>query len=363
MLQSSRAASNVKAQASKHIAPSPNSNPNLKNIAKTKQQPTVSKSVHERKLPASGKISRLIVRPAAQVKAARPPRPLTLGPYHELHDHVFIPGDSQTLGLPSGNRLGFADIGSKKSEQTWLFFHGTPGSRLGCHAISRYCVERKVRLIGLDRPGYGLALYDPNCSTSMLEWIRDVDSFVKHLELGPFKILAASGGAPYALTAAYHFPKTELLKTAIMCGDTHPDFHRSSIPMKVRINDYLNRFSPFDPDRRIVMEERPKPKNPTEQWLRDNALLSAEERTQDLYGVNNDDITRNRSWGFKLKDIDANPLMWYHGTLDTNTSEDAAQETVQAIGSTASIKSFPGKDHFTVQSRENWRSLLRWLRK
>ena len=58
----------------------------------------------------------------------------------------------------------------------------------------------------------------------MLDFIRDVEHLLDYRGVQVFKILSVGGGGPYALAAAYHFPKHRLKKTSIMCGISHPNF-------------------------------------------------------------------------------------------------------------------------------------------
>jgi len=58
----------------------------------------------------------------------------------------------------------------------------------------------------------------------MLGFIRDVKHLLDYRGVQVFKILSVDREGPYALAAAYHFPKHRLKKTSIMCGISHPNF-------------------------------------------------------------------------------------------------------------------------------------------
>jgi hypothetical protein len=80
-------------------------------------------------------------------------------------------------------------------------------------------------------------------------------------------------------------------------------------------------------------------------------------------GFNNDFKLVGRPWGFELEDIDANQIRWYHGSLDVNTSSDAARATMSVINhSRKSFIEVPGKDHYGVQA-EKFRESMEWLLK
>ena len=61
----------------------------------------------------------------------------------------------QTFALPDGRLLGFAEYGYP-SGKPLLFFHGFPTSRLEASSGDDAARRRKLRLISIDRPGYGL---------------------------------------------------------------------------------------------------------------------------------------------------------------------------------------------------------------
>lgn len=60
----------------------------------------------------------------------------------------------QMLQLPDGRTLGFAEYGSAEG-QVLVYCQGYPGSRLEAAALSPHAAEARVRVLGLDRPGFG----------------------------------------------------------------------------------------------------------------------------------------------------------------------------------------------------------------
>jgi pimeloyl-ACP methyl ester carboxylesterase len=61
-----------------------------------------------------------------------------------------------------------------------------------------------VRIISPDRPGIRDSMFDPN--RTLLDWPPLLAEFATHLGIDRFKILAISGGAPYAYAAAWMIP-------------------------------------------------------------------------------------------------------------------------------------------------------------
>lgn len=81
-----------------------------------------------------------------------------------------------------------------------FYFHGWPASRLEAGLIPGL----KVRLLALDRPGYGRS--SPQPGRTLLDWPRDVAAVADRLGLDRFYVVGLSGGAPYAAACAYALP-------------------------------------------------------------------------------------------------------------------------------------------------------------
>lgn len=109
------------------------------------------------------------------------------------------PTDSQTLRLKDGRTTGYATYGPSTGKPI-LFFHGLPSCRLE-PASSIDAIERAdVRLIALDRPGFGLSTFAPK---SISDYVHDVEQVSQILELETYGVLGGSGGGPFALACAW----------------------------------------------------------------------------------------------------------------------------------------------------------------
>ncbi|KAF1833084.1 hypothetical protein BDW02DRAFT_501527 [Decorospora gaudefroyi] len=81
-------------------------------------------------------------------------------------------------------------------------------------------------------------------------------------------------------------------------------------------------------------------------------------------GYHNDFKLSQRSWGFNLEDINANPIRWYHGTVDTNTSCEAARATAQLANRyrrNIDYRTVEGLDHGGIQTKKAL-EVLHWMR-
>jgi pimeloyl-ACP methyl ester carboxylesterase len=108
------------------------------------------------------------------------------------------PTPDQCVVLPGGRRIAFAEFGAPAGASV-LYFHGFPASRLEAQLVHRAAVNQRVRLLALDRPGFGRSDFQPR---TLAQWPEDVLEVADALRLERFAILGVSGGAPFTLACA-----------------------------------------------------------------------------------------------------------------------------------------------------------------
>jgi pimeloyl-ACP methyl ester carboxylesterase len=96
--------------------------------------------------------------------------------------------------------LAYAITGDPSGKPVF-YCHGWPASRLEAALIP----DLPVRLIAMDRPGYGASTRQPG--RTLLDWPADVVALADHLGIGRFHVVGVSGGAPYALACAAALPR------------------------------------------------------------------------------------------------------------------------------------------------------------
>jgi pimeloyl-ACP methyl ester carboxylesterase len=111
--------------------------------------------------------------------------------------------EAGVLVLKDGRRLGYAEYGRSGGE-AFFYFHGHPGARLEARFAASAADVAGVRMVALDRPGYGLS--DDKPSRTILDWPDDVAEAADLLGVGSFCVVGGSGGAPYALACAHRLP-------------------------------------------------------------------------------------------------------------------------------------------------------------
>ena len=105
----------------------------------------------------------------------------------------------QTASLSDGRRLGFADYGPADGVPVLLF--GGASARYLKPCSDDLLRQAGVRLIIVERPGYGLSDFQPK--RTLLDWPGDVEQLADHLKLARFAVLAGSQGGPYGAVCGF----------------------------------------------------------------------------------------------------------------------------------------------------------------
>jgi pimeloyl-ACP methyl ester carboxylesterase len=109
-----------------------------------------------------------------------------------------VPTRDQTLALPDGRHLAWAEWG-RPDGPVALLLHTAPGSRL-LDPDPAVTAAAGVRLITVDRPGYGGS--DPLADPSFASFAADLAALAAELDIRDTALLGWSGGGQYAVAAA-----------------------------------------------------------------------------------------------------------------------------------------------------------------
>jgi pimeloyl-ACP methyl ester carboxylesterase len=110
-----------------------------------------------------------------------------------------VDGRAEILDTPEGRRIGWMARGPADGTPA-LYLHGSPGSRLEQLLIPAEVLDRfGVRLISVDRPGYGNTDPLPGERSARA---RDVLAVCDALGVGRFPVIGVSGGGSNAVTLA-----------------------------------------------------------------------------------------------------------------------------------------------------------------
>jgi pimeloyl-ACP methyl ester carboxylesterase len=270
---------------------------------------------------------------------------------------------NSTITLPDGRRLGCAEYGEPDAMPV-LYCHGFPSCRLEPSMLP----VSGIRLIALDRPGYGLS--DPLPGRTLRDWPRDVAAAADALGLGRFAVAGMSGGAPYAAACAALLAD-RIIGLALICGIAPPGdgwetggaaaqfmrFDRlpGTIPLaavlarrlvvgfdSATLSRALLRFGHLPEADRAVMAEG------IGVGVLDNFR---EGLRQGIEGAVSDARVYARPWGFQLGDIAAPTVIW-HGSLDNQVPVAAAHVYARLIPH-ARLCILEGEGHFSLVVRHH----------
>ncbi|KAJ4165517.1 hypothetical protein LMH87_007147 [Akanthomyces muscarius] len=306
------------------------------------------------------------------------------------------PAHNQTITLPDGRSLGFAEYGDAHGRKTLLYFHGYPSSRIEAKMLHKLALAHSVRLLALDRPGYGLST--PQLPRrALLDWPRDVAAFAASQGLDRFAVMGLSGGGPFAVACAHALPPRTLTAVGLFAGAPpwaagRHYMSRSRRVLRVLANwcpgvlgaltavtlrlarwlvgtrfvttrldawlELVNRQAQEKEARRLQADPAARPSAvvaPDERPVEEQRaallnLLIGEPFAQGPDGaVQEARILTDDDWGFRLEDVtfrDA-PIKIWHGTRDANAPIEAIRYLAEKLPN-AELHEFGEDTHYTM---------------
>ena len=112
---------------------------------------------------------------------------------------------AKRLVLSDGRTLAWREYGAVDSGWPCVFFHGNLNSRMLRPAWGQTASAASsagVRIIAVDRPGYGESTVDPWPRTYSKYANVDIKALAHHLKLTRFSVMGFSSGGPHAMACA-----------------------------------------------------------------------------------------------------------------------------------------------------------------
>lgn len=288
---------------------------------------------------------------------------------------------SQTFRLSNGRTLGFAEYGDPEGRPL-LYFHGYPSSRLEAGPVDQIARRLGVRILSLDRPGFGLSTPQPD--RRITSWPSDVQEFAEGQNLSRFAVLGCSGGGPFALACGYMLPRSMVAGVGLFASGTPwvagpkqmswmrrvfrmaavhwPSGLRVVLDATVgafkwllstrmvsrRIDDWLH-----EQDRKkenIEFDQRNQvPKRATSERREDLVRIvigepfaqGAEAAVHEARLLSSDD------WGFRFEDVQYDPVWIWHGANDTNAPIAMIRYLADRLPH-SKLRVFEGDTHYTM---------------
>ena len=252
------------------------------------------------------------------------------------------------IQLPRGH-LAYDEYGDPNGIPV-IFCHGWPSSRSMAELTDTAARARGVRIISADRPGISGSAF--HAGRQLLDWPEIVQALTTHLAIPKFRLLAISGGAPYAYATAWALPE-QVESVAIISGvppiaelDDHTGLlhiHRWMLSLYARrpglLRTLFHAARPFA-SLRPPLRLRPillKVLQPCDAAvLRDSAAFEAcFESARRAWrgsarGVITDAEIYARPWGFPLEAIRV-PVQLWHGLKDRTFSFHLAEQVATRL--------------------------------
>jgi pimeloyl-ACP methyl ester carboxylesterase len=270
---------------------------------------------------------------------------------------------TNTISLKDHRALTYAEYGDPNGKPLF-FFHGIPGSRL-FHPPDEITKKMGVRLICVERPGYGQSTFQPG--RRILDWPIDIAQLADALNLATFAVAGHSGGGPHTLACAYALP--ERVSAAATLSGAGPVDAPGATDGMTPLNKFgfkYGQYIPWPISRMIsgfVFHERGA--DPAKAFDNDRTRPPADEAVMRQPGVRElcieSDVEAFRPgmkgmswdvrlitqpWGFQLEDIRA-PVHIWHGTADNQTSMRMAQYMAERIPNSRLIV-YPDEGHMLL---------------
>ena len=278
--------------------------------------------------------------------------------------------ECKLLRLKKGGDLAFCEYGSANGTPVF-FFHGWPSSRTMAELADNAARDLNVRIISPDRPGIRDSSFQEN--RKLIDWPDLVEQLADHLGFKQFRVLAISGGAPYAYATAWKI--RERVRAAAVASGAPPisdledhsgllTLYRRMIwlyrnsPRTLRVFFYLTgALASIRPPPRLrplmlkILRLRPCDANSLEDTVAFEACFESQRRAwlASVKGLIYDAEIFGRPWEFRLEDIDV-PVRLWHGTEDRAFSVDVAKYVAARIPN-CELRLIEGEGHYSLPIR------------
>jgi len=255
------------------------------------------------------------------------------------------------IQLTDGTVVAFEEYGDANGVPV-IFCHGWPSSRIMARLTDESARDLRIRIISPDRPGICGSSLQPDRKLS--DWPRVVERIVEHLGVREFRMLAISGGAPYAYATAVAMPQR--VRAIAIVGGVPPmaelvnsegllplyrrmlTLHRTRPRLLRRLFHLVRPVLSLRPPVRFrpLLLKMLMLRQCDAESLRDAAAFEAIFESQrrawrsSAEGVMADAQIYAQPWGFALEDVRV-PVRLWHGKEDRAFSVHLAEQVVKRV--------------------------------
>jgi pimeloyl-ACP methyl ester carboxylesterase len=280
----------------------------------------------------------------------------------------------KTIQLSDGRTLAYLEVGDPEGRPVF-YFHGGPGSRLEGLLYDELNQQMGIRMIALDRPGYGLSDFQQD--RTYLDWPDDVSELADHLGIERFAVLGWSSGGPHAAAVAHEIPQ-RITVAAIVAGEgpyASADFPQSVLTSATFGGSGVNKLFIWSANNgpwlmrtllrmmRILIFSDPvglvESSGDAAMSVKDIQLFTRGEYTaaqiealrQGAEGPTRDFTIERVDWPFELEEIHAPTVLVFHGEDDKGVDPKVGEYVCMRIPSCDEPTIYPGEGHSVVYYR------------
>ena len=272
------------------------------------------------------------------------------------------------LTRPDGRIVAWTESGTPGGRPV-LRIPGTPGSRLSLRADRSPWVERRLRVITTERPGFGASTRLEGRGFD--EPADDTIAILDSLGIDALPVYGASGASPHILALAARHPN-RITSATIIVGAAPLDpgeaaqqidinaeeqrlFDAGELDEIWRITEELRTelmADPLDAFRGVMASSTAADRAILEEpaWQRGFVVGITEALRQGVGGWYDEDIATLRPWAIDLAAVRAD-VTWWHGDGDRNCPLSAARRVVAQLPS-ARLNVWPNGGHLTPYHHE-----------
>ena len=274
------------------------------------------------------------------------------------------------IELEDGAVVAFEEYGDTNGVPV-MFCHGWPSSRTMAQLTDEPARDLGIRIISADRPGISGSSLQPD--RKLTDWPRLVERIADYLGIHDFRMLAISGGAPYAYATAATMP--ERVRAIAIVGGAPPLAEISDTNGLLPLYRWMLSLYRTQPQllRRLFYLARPvlslRPPlrfrplllkmlllRPCDaESLRDAAAFEAIFESQrrawraSAEGVVADAQIYAQPWGFAIEDVRV-PVRLWHGKQDRAFSVHLAEELAKRLPN-CHTRFVDGAGHYSLPIR------------
>jgi pimeloyl-ACP methyl ester carboxylesterase len=280
---------------------------------------------------------------------------------------------SSVVTMPDGRNVRVRQLGPDQGSPV-VHLHGIPSSCVEFAHLEAVLTRLDVRLISIERPGYGVS--DPNNFESVAAWVGDLERAAKVLGLDRFSLLGFSGGGVFALAGAAALP-THVDRVAVVgCPAplTGPEFldgmavQNQEIWMLGRAGYWIlaEALAPMASDSSTLAEQLLDSLPAADAAVfadsaaRANFSSAVIEGLRQGVGATARDLALIASpWGFDLSQVTQRVNIW-HGDADRNIPVNHGARLSESLPR-ARARVRPGRGHYEAYAPKSFEQILRSL--